>query len=346
MKIGILTFDYCNNYGAVLQAYALRKCLISQGHDVSFGDYQLPQLLHRYDLIPNYIKERSFRGKIKYYISSLVRCKNWKKKNQLFQTFREEYLPVIPLQDQNVKLWIVGSDQVWNPKIIKGYDDIYYANGDLEQPYLFYAVSCPASLLNEDVLANIKNKDFSVGVREFSMIEKLNMYGITSELVLDPTLLLQGEGWECLIKQKCLKKNYIFSYNLSGIKQLPIIAKSLSMKYHWEVVGKKSSLRSAGPIEFINYVKYAEMTLVSSFHGVAFSIIFHRPFIFFPNNDERDERAFSLLKSLKLEQCIYRENNEIAVPTIDWNMVDKELNRMRAKSDFFLKKNINRYDFH
>ena len=79
MKIGILTFHYCNNFGAVLQAYALRECLSQMGHEVYFVDYKLPILLHRYDYIPNYVRNKSLLKKVKYVIRELG-CFNKKRK--------------------------------------------------------------------------------------------------------------------------------------------------------------------------------------------------------------------------------------------------------------------------
>ena len=37
MNVGILTFHFSDNYGAALQAYALRRWLMEQGVDVRFG---------------------------------------------------------------------------------------------------------------------------------------------------------------------------------------------------------------------------------------------------------------------------------------------------------------------
>jgi hypothetical protein len=41
MKIGIITFQRANNYGAMFQAYALSKYLEQQGHDIFILDYLL-----------------------------------------------------------------------------------------------------------------------------------------------------------------------------------------------------------------------------------------------------------------------------------------------------------------
>ena len=40
MKIGILTFHWATNYGAILQAYALQEHLKHLGHDVFIIDYK------------------------------------------------------------------------------------------------------------------------------------------------------------------------------------------------------------------------------------------------------------------------------------------------------------------
>ena len=43
MKIGILTFHWATNYGAILQAYCLQEYLTSQGHDVTIVNYKPKQ---------------------------------------------------------------------------------------------------------------------------------------------------------------------------------------------------------------------------------------------------------------------------------------------------------------
>lgn len=52
MKIGILTFYFCYNYGAMLQAFALKVFLTRMGHDVYFIDYKPQYLSRRYKLFP------------------------------------------------------------------------------------------------------------------------------------------------------------------------------------------------------------------------------------------------------------------------------------------------------
>ena len=54
MKIGILTFHNAHNYGAVLQAYALRTKLRSLGYDAHIVNYRNPKIEKSYEkrLVP------------------------------------------------------------------------------------------------------------------------------------------------------------------------------------------------------------------------------------------------------------------------------------------------------
>ena len=139
------------------------------------------------------------------------------------------------------------------------------------------------------------------------------------------------------IEQLVKEGNFSAKIALEAIKDLDKLAVILEKKYFLYNSQKVSPLKKAGPNEFISWIYYSELTLISSFHGTAFSIIFHKPFIFFPNLDERDERVLSLLHQLGLEHCIYNGNlNTQNVPTINWELVDKILNLKRIESLNFL----------
>ena len=45
-RIGILTFHRAINYGACLQAYALKKYIKDQGNECDIIDYHCPNLLY------------------------------------------------------------------------------------------------------------------------------------------------------------------------------------------------------------------------------------------------------------------------------------------------------------
>ena len=61
MTIGILTYHRAHNYGAMLQAYALKTYLQENGHQVDFIDYWPDSHKKQYTLI------KPIRGKNTYY---------------------------------------------------------------------------------------------------------------------------------------------------------------------------------------------------------------------------------------------------------------------------------------
>lgn len=82
MKIGILTFHRAHNYGAVLQAYALKAFLNEMGYNnVSFIDYWPKYHDDVYRLFNiDFFKSLSIIDKIKYIIRYLLMYKRRKKR--------------------------------------------------------------------------------------------------------------------------------------------------------------------------------------------------------------------------------------------------------------------------
>lgn len=338
MNIGILTFYYCKNFGAFLQAFALKKYLESLGNNVFFVDYKMSSLLRRYTLFP-YYKERSFMGNMKANLN-VFSMKNRLQRINKFNSFSKKYFKEGNINDRNdADLIIVGSDQVWNPKLTYGYNEMYY--GILSKkygiPHYTYAVSCPASLLEPEVKAYLSNFK-KIGVREQELQIKLKrMFNIKSDINLDPTLLFTSSVYDKLIEyQPALKKDYLFSYNLMYNKRQSEFAIKYAKEHNLTYIGMRDTIfQTAGPIEFLSLIKNAKYVLCSSFHGTVFSILFHKKFMCFLSGDERDERIKSLLFSLKIEQCIYSKEN-LLFPDINWKEVDRILENMRKKSKQYI----------
>lgn len=337
MKIGILTFNYCNNFGATLQAYALCKAMKNVGHYVSFIDYKLEYLTRRYTLFQFYTYAgKSITWKIGKFTKSVFDIPRKLRKRKIFNDFRKQYLPEESVSNASFDCIVVGSDQVWNPNVTGGYDEAYYGIKYKGIKHISYAASCPASAIDESKKNLYANFD-TIGVREKKSLDKLHKIGITAYLNIDPTFLLSREEWMELVDNKrIIDNNYLLVYNLSGLKEIIPIAKRFSEEHDWVNTEQKNVFKDAGPKEFVNLFMNAEATIVSSFHGTAFSIICHKPFLFFPNNDERDERVLSLLQSLNLEHCVYSKENGVNMPIIDWKNVDEKLDLLKKTSLSYL----------
>jgi len=70
MKIGILTFHGADNYGAVLQAYALKETVKTLGNDVEIINYIQPYIIKNYKLFK--INRSSLKLLIKSLLSNIV----------------------------------------------------------------------------------------------------------------------------------------------------------------------------------------------------------------------------------------------------------------------------------
>ena len=116
MKIGIITFHWAANYGAVLQAYALSSYLKSKGYSVEIINYR-PQWAKDVKPIP-----------FSFHIKSCITYLDELYKRKVFNKFRKKYLSVsekeyvnisdLSLLDGCYDIIITGSDQVFNPDII------------------------------------------------------------------------------------------------------------------------------------------------------------------------------------------------------------------------------------
>ena len=106
MKISILTFSKESNFGANLQCYALCKTLQNMGHQVDIIDIQLPKKRFSW-----YSTLLQFPQEFLFFL--------FRKKYLNF--FTKKYKTTAELQNGQHKsdLYIVGSDQVWNPDITK-----------------------------------------------------------------------------------------------------------------------------------------------------------------------------------------------------------------------------------
>ena len=139
MKIGILTFHCAHNYGAVLQCYAMQEFLRSKGHDVEVINYRPNYLLKPYKIfnVKRFSSKKPIRilkGLILEFLLFPVRLKRFygfenfiNNKLILSKTVTKESIP------SNYDIYIVGSDQIWNPKITKGFDEIYFCRFPFEK---------------------------------------------------------------------------------------------------------------------------------------------------------------------------------------------------------------------
>lgn len=327
MKIGIVTFHCVYNYGAVLQAYALQRHLLSKGNDVYIVDYRPEELTCQYVLNP-FGKKLGLKKRL-----SLLVAHKWRAlKNLRFNNFIKSMLITtnkIYVNDSDfVKnpmdfdIYICGSDQVWNPEIFAGeIKKPYFLNWKMgaDVKKIAYAASFGSDFIKEKNAKPIgqllNNIDF-ISVRENSAVSLIkHNYGIDAMQVLDPVFLLSSEEWlqHCKVDHK--KDRYMLTYMLTRGERL--VAAKLAYKMglrlvaldrFWGKMKPPGGDLAPGPLEFLGLFNSAECVVTNSFHGTAFSIIFKKPFLSFCRGP-RHGRVKNLLASFGLESQMINDND-------------------------------------
>lgn len=343
MKISIVTPHSVYNYGAVLQAYGLYTYLEKNGYEVYMQDFPAhtggtPRSIH--EII--YVFARGIFRRI--YYKSIKEAEN--SFNQFIASFR--------LTDANdLDLYIVGSDQVWNPANIEGVFSLDFAKEDTMK--VSYAASMGVSKIervDENRFCTILNKLDYLSAREQATADEVKR--ITSRecsVEIDPTFLLDINSWRENEKTMNINKPYILLYILHVPNNINGIIKQLKKQYHkdvliidqmgglsWGIKGAKG-IRNVGPGEFLWLFDHAERIVTTSFHGTAFSIIFRKEFVAIYNRNA-PSRIQNILSIAGLENNGFPSGEDIFFNEIDYNLVDKKLQKIKNSSKQYLAKVI------
>lgn len=98
--------------------------------------------------------------------------------------------------------------------------------------------------------------------------------------------------------------------------------------------------------EWLSLIKHSEYVITTSFHGVVFCLLYHKPFYAVLLNNEYskgNDRIISLLKSVGLDNRIISSNTDInsaKIVEICWEEIDVKLEELRKKSIDFLSKEL------
>ena len=376
MKIGITTIFPGNiNYGGMLQAYALPYVLNRIGGDKSHveqinfeytGNPLYPTLLSRcrqYSIKQIVAKIKEVRMTKKTYLIS----EKLKKRISLFEEFRNQYIPQSKFYKkdehdkigQDYDILITGSDQVWNPNVVR---DVFMFDFPTSAKKISYAASIARSALSNEekkyMLPRIRKFDY-VGVREQSAKDILTSERIGSTVVLDPTMLLTQDEWDKVVAPRLISEKYVLIYSFSDCclkKQIENFYKDKEIKViqipyvkmcfnPYDGKNAFEKMWDAGPSEFLSLIKFAEHVYTDSFHGTVFSILFHKQFTVFERAHKAgkvsmNSRITDLLKTFRLSD---RLSNDALLTSqnIDYNQIEPILCKLRKESRDWLANSIN-----
>lgn len=352
MKVGILTFHRAINYGAVLQTYALQETLRSLGHEVWVIDYRQPRV-ERTDRRPFYPDD-------KINLLKGLHLRSWWNFNdnrqqtllrrQRFDDFLHTYLHLtepctqdtIPAMD----CYVIGSDQVWNSAICDGLDPVFW--GNFNRPKVSKVISYAASTSVKDlqmhdrnVIQNYLDNFKDVSVREQGVYDYLkNNFVIRNVgVVLDPTLLAEPIVWDGFRDDSSNQREYVLYFGARRcIKYSTVLhdkAESLAKQYGCDM--KTIDFNSDSPVDFVNKFRNAKAVVTSSFHGVAFSLIFKKSLYAVQYGDDQDARYTNVLKSIGAEEMLIDLHQDVCPQTFDYGNTNKLISDLRVHSFNFIK---------
>ena len=333
-RVGVITFHNYDNYGAILQSYALQKKLREIGTQPEIIDYRCDYISNPFRLV-NLKKKGLFNyiyGAIGHicYIPRRFKCNKFRKHMRYSQPVTQGKMqPVAGKYD----IYIAGSDQIWDYKLTN-FDTTYFLDFVKEgKKKCSYAASIGENLPPEEYQQKYKKllSDFDeILVREdygADIVENLTQK--RPEVVCDPTILV---------------------YQLGINKEIVDFAHRLHDKTGYRVVYipfplvgllKCDCKITVGPAEWMGLFKNAEYVISDSFHGVVFSLIFNRKFFAKVNGHHMNRRVQQLLNMVNLtDRTMDDVSYEKLTEEIDFTYANEQLARFREHSMEQLRKMV------
>lgn len=344
-KVDILTIHFGINHGSVLQCLALSRTLEKLGADIEVIDY-VPSRYRMWENLKIKYPAKPLLWRTSFLLaSSFVRVPQ----KVIFYRYLRRVLKLtkrystegeLAINPPDADLFLVGSDQVWNSTYNGAADNSYllpFVSGESRR------ASYAASIGRDDIseadaerfVRELPNFE-GVSVREDRAVEILHGLGVECRQDLDPVFLYSREEWLHLASRCGAGKRYVLVYVIAQnydemVAQAREIADYMGAELYVLSVrpicfpGVNRNFIFADPSDFLGLFSHAEFVVSNSFHGTAFSIIFHRPFLTYAT--QYNSRIESILKFTGLRQrlvCGQYEKGQLDTK-IEWAGADQAI---------------------
>lgn len=379
MKVAITTFFQSQtNYGQLLQAFAMQQVLMKLGHYA----YTIRYGFHE-PLEPVFADEKTYSDFSRLLCNQKnISAGVGTEKDRCFDRFRQDHLNLSssayntldelrafpPVAD----CYLTGSDQVWAQLLCNWNNATFFLNfGKKKTLRIAYAPSFSLAAYPEEMTSLLKThlKRFNaISTREKTGVEICRKVGYRAEWVVDPTMLLDGTYYRRLAAESeiALPEDYVFVYHVN-IEKEDLPCWPLFRTYNSKVGIKTIAVHANGEgkdseaVEFlssdatymyptiqdwIRLIDGSRYVLTTSFHGMVFAILLHKPFFvslrpesMFAGND----RVTDILSELGLMDRIVTPSTDVDTMLgnpIDWDAVDGKLDVLRKRSMTYLKHNL------
>lgn len=361
MRVGIITFHFVNNFGGVLQAYALRRALEKEcGIDAEIIDYRnwFIRLTDRIRLLP-------ISTNVKEIVSGLRTFSERKGRRFKFGTFTKQsnrmsrkyissrQLKAHPPGDDK---YICGSDQIWNPVLTMGVVPCYFLDFEKEpNNKIAYAPSFGTDRISKRIRKCIQKYIQGIGhlsVREQSGQQLIHeITGLNPERLIDPTFLLGKKEWSELGENPLRSAEpYILLYIMQRDEEVYRYAKRVKQqkgirlveisRYGYQPGFVDEILVDVGPKEFLGLFRDATYVCTNSYHGLAYSIIFEKDFCLIPCK-RFTARINNMLDLLRIDAKVGNtDKRETLMARYDAEYVKNAIAEEREKAIQYLKDSL------
>ena len=361
-RIHILTHPLGANYGGIMQAYALQQALRQLGYDPVTLDIPFD----RRSPLRRWAKSRLLALKQIPYDQS-------RKAERIIQQhtsrFVQQHITLSPrlrsakelreyYRQQPAHAYIVGSDQVWRQAFVPMLDDYFFRFIPESDPVrrIAYAASFgvdPIDIAPERTArySDLLSRFVAISARELSAVPILKQqFGASAQWVLDPTMLLTREEYIDLFGLREESSREVFAYMLTDTPHKEALAQQIAQSQHttyqlfspwrhWTARGESLEECILPPVEaWLEGILNAQYVVTDSFHGVAFSLIFGKPFVAIVNNHGGCSRFDTLIKTFGLESLQEGAYELVSSPErYDVQAIAQKMSQHRTDSMDFIK---------
>ena len=365
--ISQMTWYQSQNYGTVLQAYALQRTLNDIVADARLVNYDPAPWQQRNQ--SGLRKSKPFKAARMFQQRAMgVAPFTSAEKSAAFKgftsTFIKETEPVASPDDFEAlnsffDAFVCGSDQVWSPRC---FDPRYYLDFVADdKPRIAYAPSFGCDSLPDTIAATIAplvSGFNALSARETAgarMVRDLS--GRECKVVCDPVVLLGADEWRSISRHDTplVSERYCLCYFLGRSEGNWKLARSIAKKKGLKLVIipvfngdiKRGGMvpSGVGPLEFLWLIDNASHVCTDSFHGLVFSTLLERDFSVFErfkpgSTASQNVRIESFLSLTDLEDRLIRwdaKDASCSVAQVNFASAETRISSLRQSSLEYLR---------
>lgn len=261
--------------------------------------------------------------------------------------------------------YITGSDQVWHDSLFLNKAAGYFLQfGPNNVKRIAYAASIGRKIKENEyaILKKWLSTFTAISVREESACLECKHVGRFDAITtIDPICLISPKHYKSMIqKPKETFAPYVFMYILNVDKTEDtgwLLVEEYIREKGWkvktvassgyepacELIPNNKNILATIP-QWLGLIEYSEGVVTTSFHGMMFSILLHKPFlvVLLPSKRaQANDRITNLLRRLDLSDRILNKNESMAWQMdtpIEWETVDKKISELRVEGRIFLER--------